>query len=187
MLTKHDIDPLAQRLQELTDVFDRKRPSNEMLKGYWAALREFSLPEVLGALDYALRYSKKMPTPADVIERIAHMRTERADSEHRRRVHHEAEVARKTFTATAAGAAQLRALLLRLTSADRHREPKAWAEAIRARALRGELVPIACQQGAARALRMSLNEFQARPGAVVDAEAELEARLEREALMSEGV
>jgi hypothetical protein len=186
MLTKNDLDPLGLRLQELTDVFDRKRPSNEMLRGYFAALKEFSISEVLGALDYALRYSKKMPTPADVIERIAHMRTERADSEHRRRIREEADTARRTFTASEHGAAQLRALLLRMTTAERHADPKAWASAIRARAQRGELVPIACQQGAARALRMSLNEFQARAGTLPDPEAELEARLEREALMSEG-
>lgn len=196
MLTKHDLEPLAKRLQGLTDVFDRKQPSNEMLREWFFALKEFTLPEVLGALEYALRYSKKMPTPADVIERIGHQRTERADAEHRRRIRDEAEAARKTFTATEHGAAQLRALLLRLTTAERVPEGKRWAEAIRARALRGELVPLAVQQGAAHALRLSLSEFQARPAAPLpeehaqdqaESEAEREARLEREAMMSEGV
>jgi hypothetical protein len=189
-MIKQDADQFALRLFELAEVFDRRQPSAEMVKGYFAALREYSLPEVLGAMDHALRYAKKFPTPADLLERVAHHRTERADSEHRRRVRDEQDAAKRAFAPSAAGAEQLQRLLARLM----HRPPiegKAWASALQAKARAGQYVPIACQQGAARALGVSLAAFQGRVEAepavpVPESEDEREARLEREALMAEG-
>jgi len=193
-MLKADADQFSLRLFELAEVFDRRQPSAEMVRGYFAALKEFSLPEVLGAMDHALRYAKKFPTPADLLERVAHHRTERADSERRRRVRDEQDAAKRAFAPSAAGAEQLRHLLARMT----HRPPldgKAWAQALQRKARSGAYVPIACQQGAARALGVSLAEFQGRevPEAsaplppVTETEDQREARLEREALMHEGV
>lgn len=65
-MNQSDIPTLRERLAELADAVGAKSPGEAGVKAWLVALRDFSMPDVTGALDQWLRTKAKMAAPADI-------------------------------------------------------------------------------------------------------------------------
>ena len=171
-----EIPMLRDRLCQLAAVFDKREPNEHAMKVWAHTLKEFAFPEISDSLDRLARTTTKMPAPGDVWKALNEQRTDRIERDSIARSKSEREEIKRTFARSDEVSRKLKALVGRLQTRTK-RDPMDWAFEILDKKARGEPVSYYALQCATE-----VAVSNPRPGYPVEAGADLEALLEREAI-----
>ncbi len=171
-MTPSDIPTLRSRLAECMEAMSGKPPTEAAVKGWFVALRDLRMDQVVDALDSWLRTKSKMPAPADIRAVIGVRVSEKIESQASAPSPTLADLRPSSPNSPAYRA--FRRHLAEILSRQKP-GPRDWARKLRAREMGGEKL-LLCQS---RAWREVL-------GSPARTDAEIEADEERAAIMADG-